>query len=157
MSKYDITHTCGHTATHQIAGTNTQGQRERRAEWLATTPCYECAKAARIAAEKTAAAEASAKLAAEGVALPKLIGTPKQIEWAQTIRAKALQSVADLQVEASQKYGEDHADHAKIQVAFAQRKAWLASQVSATFWIDNRGNNGRDWFNAAATGAESKA
>lgn len=42
MAKYTITHSCGHTAEHQIYGTNTHGEREKRAAYLETTLCAEC-------------------------------------------------------------------------------------------------------------------
>ena len=49
MAKYDIIHTCGHTETHEIVGTDVNGERARKAAWLATTICRECYRASRDA------------------------------------------------------------------------------------------------------------
>ncbi len=53
MAKYEIKHTCGHTETVNICGTNVHGERERKAEWLASKPCYKCQREMDEAAGKT--------------------------------------------------------------------------------------------------------
>ena len=47
MSKYTITHACGHEEVHNIVGTNVHGERDKKAEWLSTRLCYECYKKAK--------------------------------------------------------------------------------------------------------------
>ena len=42
MAKYEIEHTCGCVETVNICGTNVHGERERKAAWLASKPCYKC-------------------------------------------------------------------------------------------------------------------
>ena len=83
MAKYQITHTCGHTVEHAIAGVvaNRDGQAQRLAAQLCTD-CYR--------AQQRAAA------AAETADLPALTGTEKQIAWALTIRAKAAKALRSL-------------------------------------------------------------
>lgn len=42
MAKYEITHTCGCVETVNICGTNVNGERERKAAWMESKPCYKC-------------------------------------------------------------------------------------------------------------------
>ena len=86
MSKETIHHSCGHTSIANIVGNvNT---RKRRAIWMGEKPCPDCERASFDAARK-AESEASAKANADA-GLPALEGTPKQIAWAESIRASAL-------------------------------------------------------------------
>ena len=68
MSKYTITHACGHEETVQLYGP--YKDRERKAAWMADQECPECRVAAKVAA-------ARAKGLTEG--------TDKQIAWAADI------------------------------------------------------------------------
>jgi hypothetical protein len=43
MAKYTITHSCGHSQTHELFGKTSD--RERKIEWLKTTECADCWKA----------------------------------------------------------------------------------------------------------------
>lgn len=124
MANYAITHTCGHTTTHNIVGTDARGERGQKAEWLASQPCVECARAAK-AAEHKAAAEEAAAATADMVALK---GSDKQVAWAMTIRAAARAAV-DAKV-------------AGVTLNDAQAAALNAlwAQADAGWWIDNRAN-----------------
>lgn len=42
MTKYDITHSCGHSETVEIFGTNVHGERDRKLKWLEEHECHEC-------------------------------------------------------------------------------------------------------------------
>lgn len=75
MAKYDVTHTCGHTVEIEQFGPE-QARREARAQ-MRQHPCLACRNA------EAAAANAEA-------GLPALTGSPKQIAWAESIRAKAV-------------------------------------------------------------------
>lgn len=86
MSKHHITHSCSHTATHNLVGN--RSSREWRANKLAGEPCSVCWQAARDAARAAESAAAASASAAQG--LPALDGSPKQIAWAESIRAAAL-------------------------------------------------------------------
>lgn len=85
MSKYHITHSCGHSRTYNICGTDVHGERGRKAKWYASQPCPDC----RRAEENAAAAQSNREKG-----LPQLEGSPKQIAWAETIRCAAVQAKA---------------------------------------------------------------
>lgn len=42
MAQYQVTHSCGHTVTHQIYGTNSHGERDRKVQWLRGRTCKAC-------------------------------------------------------------------------------------------------------------------
>ncbi|HEY5834921.1 hypothetical protein [Streptomyces sp.] len=111
--KYTVTHTCGHAATHDIYGPNTQGQREYKAGRLAEGPCPDCRAAAR--AERHDQQVATALDTAQ-TAMPALTGTPRQVSWAETLRERALARLVD--------------DPAAVRHA--------ATLTDATWWIDHR-------------------
>lgn len=97
--KYTITHRCGHEQTHQIYGSNSKGQRDRKEEWLASKDCTPCWQAeqdkARAERQKAYAAE-NAAAAEANKSLPALQGSPKQIAWAETIRKTALEKMREI-------------------------------------------------------------
>ena len=131
MAQYQITHSCGHTKTHQIFGTNSKGQRDNKRAWLATTLCEDCYKAeqnAKHAAENAAAAKAN-----KAAALPELTGTPKQIAWAESIRAAKIAELDGIMKPdaANGEYPEIYAQCMDIINA-------VKNQTSASYWIDNR-------------------
>lgn len=83
MAVHKVTHCCGHTVFHNLFGKFED--REKRAEWLEDQLCPDCWKKQRqekIDAENSKFAAANAE-----AGLPPLTGTPKQIAWAETIRA----------------------------------------------------------------------
>lgn len=89
MSKYTITHCCGHTQEHKLYGKI--ADRERKAEWLATQVCTECwLKEQQKARDKKDAGidVAFDKLHINN--LPSLEGTPKQVAWAEKIRKQVI-------------------------------------------------------------------
>ncbi len=137
MAQYQITHSCGHTKTHQIFGTNSKGQRDNKRAWLATTLCEDCYKAeqnAKHAAENAAAAEAN-----KAAALPELTGTPKQIAWAESIRAAKIAELDGLLGPAD---GEQDELHRELQAIIDAVK----NQKSAVYWIDNRTKDFDAWW-----------
>lgn len=79
MAQYNIHHTCGHEETVQIYGTNVHGERQRKAEWLESKPCRECERKTMRDENLTGAAE--------------LTGSDKQINWANDLRAKAIDDI----------------------------------------------------------------
>ena len=71
MAKYDITYSCGHSATIQLYGKTEE--REKKIKWLESEGfCPECYK-------KYQREEA-------GITFPELTGTEKQIEFASNLR-----------------------------------------------------------------------
>jgi len=107
----EITHACGHVATHQVYGLSTFDT-EREATKLARRKCKACYT-------EVSAARAEAALA--GVAdlgLPDLIGSQRQVAWATTIRAEKL---------------------ALRRTASPDSIERLTMMTDAKWWIDRRG------------------
>lgn len=88
MSWYEITRACGHVEEIDIRGTNVHGERERQAKYLATLDCRDCYRQAK-AAETRDLADSWADLAA----LPALVGSEKQIAWAEKIRVDGIAAI----------------------------------------------------------------
>lgn len=76
----NITHSCGHRTTVQLYGTNSHGERDRKAAWLATVPCPACAKVER--GEERAELNKQTAQDAAANDWPTLTGTERQIPWA---------------------------------------------------------------------------
>lgn len=141
MSKYHIERSCGHTEDIQIYGTNSHGERERRAEWEAGRMCRECYLAAREVERKAAAAKALADAATAG--LPNLSGSEKQISWAVQIRAEQAKILDDINHPPAHLPAMFAAAHADL-IAMCRR---ILQESRASWWIDHRGDN---VFRAAA-------
>jgi hypothetical protein len=109
--QYHIQHSCGHEVTHQIFGKN--ADRVDKIEWLKGQPCLDC--------KREAENEAANNLAAEQ-GLPPLVGSPKQVAWANTLRQRAW----DL-IETNQWEEEQYADGLRN---------WVFSHTQARWWID---------------------
>jgi len=121
--RYTVTHSCGHTATHNLYGSSRE--REWRLTRLASEPCLEC--------RNKAAAEANRQ---QG--LPALTGTERQIRWAESIRQKLLQDL-DKQVQLWLTHGRlSEADRAELDAAVK----YIREQSSASWWIDRRLESG---------------
>ena len=115
MAKYDVKFSCGHEGTVELFGKS--ADRERKIAYFekhgVCSECYKMQQAAAVA-EKTAAWE-----------LPELTGTPKQIAWAERIRAEVFD-----------KYGAHmQADKSEKTQAFM---SFLMAQSSAKYWIDRQ-------------------
>jgi hypothetical protein len=123
MAKYEINHACGHTVTHNIGGKTSD--RDGKAEWLSRRDCPDC-WAAQKKAEKEAE-EAKAKQLAEG--LPPLIGTEKQIAWAEKIRAAVYVSGLKFLSGLSNDKKREPEKHLR---------QYIDAATDAHWWIDNR-------------------
>ena len=150
MAHYDISHTCGHDERIELFGPTRD--RERRIEWLQGRPCTECWKKEREAEaearkDKEAAmiAEKFGDDAAEALnaisdAACKLVGSSRQIMWAEDIRAKCITEivgrlhnlVARIPGKAT---AQQSAEFTARCNAFASA---IANETSAAWWIDNR-------------------
>ena len=134
MAKYDVTYACGHTETVNLYGKTSE--RERKIAWMEENcicpACYKAEQQAK-AAETNAAYD-----------LPELVGTEKQVAWAETLRAEIFKEIADLEKKAGMPAVE-------ADGKFAEFFVWLKSQKEARFWIDNRSLSlhllGRKWKN----------
>lgn len=82
MAKYDVTYSCGHSATVELFGKN--ADRESKLKWMAEKGlCPECYKAFLRQEDKEAAEEV---LSESKLTLPALTGTEKQIAYAEELR-----------------------------------------------------------------------
>lgn len=124
MAHYSIGHTCGHSS--RIALTGSYASRERELARLADGPCADCRRAQ---AQERRAAESS-----QAQGLPGLVGSPKQIAWAESIRAgllPLLQAAGERLQSASAGH---EAEAERIQAGIAAIRAC----TSAHAWIEAR-------------------
>ena len=115
MAKYDIQHTCGHVVTHNIVGKI--DNRPLEVSRLERRSCEDCYRA-RIAAD---AAEANAGLA-------RLVGSEKQVHWAEALRAQAIAAVDKLIADKGLTLSAE-------QQTIIDR---LKNHTDARWWIENR-------------------
>lgn len=125
MSKYNIIHACGHAETINIGGPT--ANRDRLAEYEAGKLCRECWLKKRVD-ERDAASQAAASEAAEHK-LPALIGSVKQIAWAEQIR-KSHFDILDPLVDKGITTG--------IRAAFRVVVDEYMAENSAHAWIERR-------------------
>jgi hypothetical protein len=138
MAKYDVTHSCGHKQIHSLFGPHKE--RDRKLDWLATTLCTECYHG-KLQEDRDNASRLASDWA-RGEGLSPLSGTPKQIAWAETLRASML---GDAQTAASAIHANirdngrlDEPPVAAAWAAVQDALVWLSQQDRAKFWIDNR-------------------
>lgn len=117
MAKYTVTYKCGHTATIQLFGK--YDDRERKIAYYKTIDCPECK--AKAAAEK-----------ATEQGLAALTGSPKQVAWAEQIRAKFVELAGGLK-----KRGEGNGANPQVQAIYKVLDETMQNE-NASFWIDNR-------------------
>lgn len=136
MAKYTVKHICGHDHTHILFGKGTD--RQRKLEWLSTVDCPECYKA-KQQAEKDAANE-QAKKENQEAGLPELVdGTPKQVAWAETIRANKVVSLNNLLKELKEFIEKSNNEQHKADcLCCIKIVESYKAQNSAVWWIDNR-------------------
>ncbi len=125
MANWHIEHSCGHSADYQMSGP--RDGRERKAAWLASSPCKACEDQARAEADKTAA-------------LPELTGTPKQISWARGLRQTVIAELPAIEARLVAFQERESSKPSDIERARATLSAiaHIRAQVSAGWWIDNR-------------------
>ena len=93
MAKYSITYKCGHTCETQLFGT--YKSRERYIEWAKDNKfCPDCAEA-NVREHRSKENEASAQEAQERGYI-ELQGSPKQVAWANSIRAKVIAAIDEI-------------------------------------------------------------
>lgn len=127
----NVTHSCGHTQRHDLSGNSKQA--DDRAAHVANGLCRECWIAE---AREKEATEAATFAAAN--ALPALVGSEKQVAWAEKIRAEKL---AGLRERFPQMGGDPLG--AKVLAA-------IEAKADARYWIDARSLTAREIVRAAA-------
>jgi len=134
MAQYDVKMSCGHVETVSLYGP--VRERERKMEWMGRERlCRECYQAER----ERAAADAARQAAEQG--LPALSGSPKQVAWAESIRADILAQCEAAVAKADKVAAErdlSEADEAELARIHAALDA-LRAEASAGWWIDHRG------------------
>jgi hypothetical protein len=140
MAKYDINYACGHDGEEQLYGKG--ADRESYIQWAEQHKlCPECwaVKKAQDRYDENAKAAA----ANQSAGLPTLAGSPKQIAWAETIRAKALaasgnQIRSDADACIAKAPADKHPLLRAVLDAMRAARAELEAQTSAKWWIDHR-------------------
>lgn len=107
---HEVTHSCGHTEQHTIYG-HFAADVDRQLRQLTRRKCGPCYKAGN---EAKAISDAALL---EGMALPELTGSEKQVSWATTIRTERL---------------------ALLHRGNPGAVANFVAIVEAKWWIDNR-------------------
>jgi hypothetical protein len=134
-----ITRACGHEETVAIYGP--YKDRERRLEYEATRLCADCYRAQK-AAEQAAAKDEVADVIAQ-LGLPELEGTPKQIAWAQSIRAQRVRALLDEAKAIGKTAAEFVAAYQTTVRGDYVRRALC--ETSAAVWIESRQLSLKDW------------
>lgn len=147
--QYQVTRKCGHEETVDL-----RGKMDKR-EWrLANVEpdklCSEC-----WATQQAAEAEVAAENAAEN-GLPELEGSEKQINWAETIRADAIEQIDkcldEFENKCEKKFGDEiTAESMSIYRGICDR---IATNADAGWWIDNRDRSPKLWIRDESTGDE---
>ena len=106
----EITHSCGHAERHMVYG-QYAADTDRKAREIARRKCSACYQT-----QKKASAEADGALL-DGLDLPILTGSEKQVSWAGTIRTERL---------------------AKLHKTDPAALSRFAGIREAKWWIDNR-------------------
>ena len=131
MAKREITMACGHAEVHNIGGP-VKG-RDRKAEWIADNRvCAECYKAEQDAKRKANNVAAATAAKAEG--RPELVGSDKQVAWAETIREGVWVMLAEVHELVSAQMPEGDEAGAKI-IGVVER---MQAETDAATWINNR-------------------
>ena len=134
MAKYTVTHRCGHKQQHAVYGSNRDWELKRLAEQV----CAACYKEVLQKADEKDVAWATEN------GLPALIGTEKQVAWANAIRrgkrAELDKEEKRFNALAAQAAAE-HADYiAQIRAAFQI----VRKEDRAAWWIENRNASAQD-------------
>lgn len=118
MGTYDITYRCGHAGTVYLVGPHRA--RESRLQYLASGNCVDCYRrqSTQVAQEQ-----------AHEMELPVLVGSEKQIAWAETLRVRQL-----TEIEAWVETQEKNPNYQKILQAVEH----ISCETSAKQWIEWR-------------------
>lgn len=130
MANYDIVYTCGHTGVIGLFGHSSEREwRKSREEEKLCPDCFE----AELKKKNEEALKASQELD-----LPELTGSPKQVEWATTLRLKALTTIR-----------EDSKLSTNPEIIYRILDYLSREETEARFWIDRRGYSSSQYLNEA--------
>lgn len=143
MAKTTINHSCGHSQVVELYGP--LAERERKIEWLEReglcTACYRAAKDRERIEAAGKAADAN-----QADCLPALEGTPKQIAWAEQIRAKVIPDIDKMVGNGLQKLSErEIPEGTEWQIGVITK--WhdqIRARNQASWWIERRDCTAQD-------------
>lgn len=125
MGKYDVKYSCGHSGVVELFGK--MSDRESKIKWLESGICPDCYR------KEQEALNAAKNAKAKEIGMPELIGTDKQITWAETIRRKfydrAIERFEKMEASADEK----RAAHGRAALAYV-----IENATSASEWINYR-------------------
>jgi hypothetical protein len=133
MAHYTISHACGHDHVYNLFGK--ASDRDRKSEWLTGKVCPACQKADTLQA-RAVAAEAGKQLGEE-MGLPALVGTEKQIAWAEQIRGGVIPALQKAQAKFEGLTPKNDQENG-IKIAGLTLVNDLYGKTSASWWIDAR-------------------
>lgn len=132
MAKYTVTHKCGHEAVLDIPG-GKPSLRQWKLDQAAVVDCWDCQKAANVEA---------AQEQATAFALPVLVGSEKQVQWALTLRSKALAGIEGMIASYRMRLdGQPAAAMAMLDGVVNTVKTAMVAETDAKAWIDARFND----------------
>jgi hypothetical protein len=127
MAYYNISHKCQHREVHYVF----EPCIEDKVEKLKIELCSECQELQKEAAHE----KAYDKAYEQTHNLEPIVGTPKQVQWATTIRAARIQDIEN-------KIKENGPLPDNCKQAFED---W-SNINNASYWIENRNSSGIDMF-----------
>jgi hypothetical protein len=132
-----VNYSCGHSEREQFYGPHRD--RDSRKKWKERGVCPDCYRKQK-AEERMKASQVAAEQAKES-GLPALVGSGKQIAWAETIRKNALASaqnnVLSREDFAALPVDKQESGRGVFGVMRTARDR-LETETSAKWWIDNR-------------------
>ena len=119
MAQYQIRYACGHTELIQLYGKS--AEREKEIEHRENRLCKECWLAEQRKADEAVIASV------KDSGLAPLVGSPKQVAWANGIRAKFFAE-----------HGQKLAESAAVNEYASAFQSYLKGVQEASYWIETR-------------------
>ena len=139
MAKYQVDFSCGHTETVTLFGP--MKDRYSRIEWLeehGSCPACFRAEKERERDERNAAAKAA------NADMVSLVGSEKQIAWAETLRRERVDAISEFRAQADEAGADWESEQGR---AVSRAIDHILAQAGAGWWIDNRGLHVRELLN----------
>lgn len=135
--KYDIVYKCGHMGTVELFGKN--AERERKLQWYRTQAvCPDCYAAEKRATLNDIASEYN---------LPELIGSDKQIAWAEKIRTDYIAQKEKQAAENEKMYAQAIAANVPNASELIEKSKSIFNNFCAEFFAETRASKWIDISN----------
>ena len=125
MAKAFWNYSCGHSGASVERNRRQDDYVEKT---RAAEPCLDCARAARNVAARAANAASG---------LPALVGSPKQIAWAETVRHEFMEAMRAVVAQFTLDSGFAGAAESELLDALALLSSESLDQTEAKWWIEN--------------------